>query len=126
MNNPHVIGRQVPSGTARRRTRALCGTALVVTLLVGGVAQSGVGRAASNVFASTSGTPAAADPTVSKRRVDLATPMFSDPTSITNPLFPVGDLAQVLQLGSDKDGSLRHEITLLPATRPSSGRDKRS
>jgi hypothetical protein len=50
------------------------------------------------------------------RRVDLARPTFSQPADITNPLFPIGHLASVLQLGTDADGSLRQEVTLLPQT----------
>ncbi len=50
-------------------------------------------------------------------RVDLAAPVFSNPTAITNPLFPISDLAQVIQLGVDGDESLRVEATLLPETK---------
>lgn len=50
-------------------------------------------------------------------RVDLATPTFSDPTRIDNPLFPIGELAQVIQLGVDAGETLRTEATLLPDTR---------
>ncbi|MGI8691706.1 MAG: hypothetical protein ACR2JK_02230 [Geodermatophilaceae bacterium] len=50
-------------------------------------------------------------------RVDLEEPTFSDPTTITNPLFPINTLTQVVQIGSDADGSLRHDITLLPETK---------
>lgn len=47
-------------------------------------------------------------------RVDLATPTFSDPTNITNPLFPITALTQVIQVGTEADVVLRHEVTLLP------------
>ena len=50
-------------------------------------------------------------------RVDLAEPTFSDPTSITNPLFPISDLTQVLQLGEEAGEQLRHEVTLLDETK---------
>ncbi len=50
-------------------------------------------------------------------RVDLGEPTFSDPTSITNPLFPISELTQVVQVGSEGDVALRHEITLLPETK---------
>ena len=52
-----------------------------------------------------------------QQRVDLATPTFSHPTTITNPLFPISKLTQVVQLGAEGDTALRHEITLLPGTR---------
>jgi len=47
-------------------------------------------------------------------RIDLEMPTFSDPTTITNPLFPISDLTQVVQVGTEGDVALRHEITLLP------------
>lgn len=52
-----------------------------------------------------------------RARVDLAEPSFSDPTTITNPLFPISDLTQVIQLGTDAGEPLRVEVTLLPETR---------
>ena len=42
-------------------------------------------------------------------RVDLAEPTFSDPTSITNPLFPVTKVAQALQMGLDEGKQIRVE-----------------
>lgn len=50
-------------------------------------------------------------------RVDLAEPSFSNPTTITHPLFPISALAQVIQLGTDAGESLRVEATLLPETK---------
>jgi len=50
-------------------------------------------------------------------RVDLEVPTFSDPTNITNPLFPISGLTQVVQVGSDADGTLRQEVTLLAETK---------
>ena len=50
-------------------------------------------------------------------RVDLATPRFSHPTPITNPLFPISELTQVIQLGEEANQPLRVEVTLLPETR---------
>jgi hypothetical protein len=50
-------------------------------------------------------------------RVDLAKPSFSDPTSITNPLFPVSDQKSVLMLGRVDGKAFRTEVTLLPDTR---------
>ena len=51
------------------------------------------------------------------REVDTEPPVFSNPTEITNPLFPISDLAQVIQLGNEAGDTLRVEITLLPETR---------
>ena len=49
-------------------------------------------------------------------RVDLAMPSFSDPTKVTNPLFPIGTLNAVI-LGEVDGEPLRIETTLLPRTR---------
>jgi len=51
------------------------------------------------------------------RRVDLAPPSFSDPTRITNPLNPIGELRSALLLGHVEGRRLRVETTLLPGTR---------
>ena len=53
----------------------------------------------------------------STERVDLAVPRFSNPTEITNPLFPVSDQASVLLLGHVDGKPFRTEVTLLPNTR---------
>ncbi len=50
-------------------------------------------------------------------RVDLAMPRFSDPTNITNPLFPVAEQGSVLLLGEVDGKAFRTEVTLLPETR---------
>ena len=50
-------------------------------------------------------------------RVDLGQPSFSNPTNVTNPLFPISQLARVLLLGSVDGLPLRVETTLLPYTR---------
>jgi hypothetical protein len=49
-------------------------------------------------------------------RVDLYEPSFSDPTQVTNPLFPIGKLDRVLLLGSVDGLPLRVETTLLEGT----------
>ena len=49
--------------------------------------------------------------------VDPAAPRFSNPRAITNPLFPVSGLTQVVQIGSAGGERLRFETTLLPETR---------
>lgn len=50
-------------------------------------------------------------------RVDLARPSFSDPTSVTNPLFPASKQESVLLLGKVDGQPFRTEVTLLPETR---------
>jgi hypothetical protein len=49
-------------------------------------------------------------------RVDLTMPTFSDPTNITNPLFPVSLQESVLMLGHVEGKPFRTEVTLLPET----------
>jgi hypothetical protein len=50
-------------------------------------------------------------------RVDLAMPTFSNPTEVTNPLFPVSRQKSVLLLGHVDGKPFRTEVTLLPETR---------
>jgi len=52
-----------------------------------------------------------------RARVDLDKPVFSNPTDITNPLFPVSNQARVLLLGHVDGLPLRIEVTLLANTR---------
>jgi hypothetical protein len=49
-------------------------------------------------------------------RVDLEMPTFSDPTNVTNPLFPVSLQDSVLMLGHVDGKPFRTEVTLLPET----------
>ena len=51
------------------------------------------------------------------RRVDLALPTFTDPTAITNPLFPVSSQESVVLAGEVDGEPFRTEVTLLPQTR---------
>lgn len=50
-------------------------------------------------------------------RVDLSTPTFSNPTDISNPLFPVSTLHSVVFLGLSDGEPFRTEVTLLGGTR---------
>jgi hypothetical protein len=50
-------------------------------------------------------------------RVDMAMPTFSDPTNVTNPLFPASRQRSVLLLGQVDGQPFRTEVTLLPETR---------
>jgi hypothetical protein len=51
------------------------------------------------------------------RRVDLDTPTFSDPTRITNPLFPISKLRSAILAGKVGGKSFKTETTLLPDIR---------
>ncbi|MBB5791872.1 hypothetical protein [Jiangella mangrovi] len=59
------------------------------------------------------------------RRVDTATPSFTDPAAVTNPLFPVPPGGQVIQLGQEEGEPLRVEVTTLPRTRTVTWADQR-
>jgi hypothetical protein len=50
------------------------------------------------------------------QRVDLRRPTFSNPTAITNPLFPISRLHSVVLLGHVNRKPFRTETTLLPGT----------
>ncbi|MGH9991879.1 MAG: hypothetical protein ACREAZ_04450 [Nitrososphaera sp.] len=51
------------------------------------------------------------------QRVDLVMPTFSNPTYITNPLFPISNLHSAILLGNVEGEPFRTETTLLPDTR---------
>lgn len=51
-----------------------------------------------------------------EQRVDVGRPVFSNPTQITNPLFPISELASVVLLGEVDGMPFRAETTLLPET----------
>jgi hypothetical protein len=50
-------------------------------------------------------------------RVDVVAPTFSDPTNITNPLFPIKDLHSAVLSGTVDGQTFHTETTLLPETR---------
>ncbi|WP_367323382.1 hypothetical protein [Streptomyces sp. HUAS ZL42] len=50
-------------------------------------------------------------------RVDLAKPVFTHPTRITNPLHPTARVTQTIYGGQTDDEPFRSEVSLLPGTR---------
>lgn len=58
-------------------------------------------------------------------RVDLAVPSFTDPTSITNPLFPIEPEGSAVLLGTVDDQPFRAEVTVLPDTQLITWGDRR-
>jgi hypothetical protein len=94
-----------------RRASGLIGTGLAFALLAGACDGTAGPSTGPTTSASPTGAPSDAG------RVDLGQPTFSDPTSITNPLFPISQVDQVIQLGEEAGESLRIEVTLLPDTR---------
>jgi hypothetical protein len=73
--------------------------------------------ASSSSATSSCGTESGSGCAPESKRVDLATPAFSDPTNVTNPLFPVSNQESVLLLGRVDGKAFRTEVTLLPETR---------
>ena len=51
------------------------------------------------------------------RRADLVAPPFSNPTAVTNPLFPIAALRSAILNGKADGSPLKIETTLLPDTR---------
>ena len=82
--------------------------ATTVDARAGGVGAGGICRG-------DDGTPLPIAPRAA--RIDLDKPTFSNPTDITNPLFPVSSQARVLLLGHADGLPLRIEVTLLANTR---------
>ncbi|MDQ5874737.1 MAG: hypothetical protein M3526_05085 [Actinomycetota bacterium] len=109
-----------------RRTETLAGCALAAVLLVGAVATTAAGRGGSS-SSTPIPQPSAAQlkaaelydlPLAPKSaRVDLTAQPFSNPTDVTNPLFPISELHSVLLNGKVDGKPFRTETTLLPDTR---------
>jgi hypothetical protein len=111
---------------AQHRTLILV-LGVLATLLAacGGTATSPDPTTAPATAAPTSAAPAATlDPALEglpvapdSARVDLTAPVFSNPTQVTNPLFPVGVLQRTILLGTVDGLPFRAETTLLPTTK---------
>ena len=81
----------------------------------GSVKGSGSGEASRTI--SQPAVPSRIPVAPESERVDLTMPTFSDPTNVTNPLFPVSLQESVLMLGHVDGKPFRTEVTLLPETR---------
>jgi hypothetical protein len=86
---------------------------------------AGVGSAESTDVAGEGGSKSIPQPVIpadlpvapESKRVDLRVPSFSDPTNVTNPLFPVSRQDSVLMVGHVDGKPFRTEVTLLPEIR---------
>src|SRR3989304_670506 len=94
----------------------LAGAALAVQLASCG-GTGGKNTPAPSPSAQECGTESGEGCAPDSERVDLAQPSFSDPTNITNPLFPVSQQHSVLLLGTVDGKPFRSEVTLLPDTK---------
>jgi hypothetical protein len=110
----------------RRRTAARLAIGLLLALTAAACDAGSRPAGSAGPTATTSTTPACVkneqgtgclSTAPESRRIDLASPTFSRPTEITNPLFPVSQVSQSLQLGTVDGEPFRAEITLLPGTK---------
>jgi hypothetical protein len=117
--DPQLSGHSNP-----RLTTAVLTAALAAALVAGACTGDATSPAPSSPVSKTTRSQIIPQPEVSglsvapaTDRVDLRVPTFSDPTDITNTLFPVSSQASVLLLGTVDDQPFRTEVTLLPDTR---------
>jgi len=87
------------------------------SVLAGGLAAALLAGGFAKVVAADAASPPVTCDAPSRDRVDLGKPSFSNPTTITNPLFPRGDSGQSIELGAEAGEKLRFEVTYLPDTR---------
>jgi hypothetical protein len=105
----------------------MVGLGLAAALALGACGDKhGPSRSASATTAAASSTKLPVTPcgtndgrgcTPASARVDLDRPSFSNPTRITNPLFPISRLHSALLLGHVDGKPFRTETTLLPGSR---------
>lgn len=98
--------------TAKRTIAA----ALAGAVLAAGVSVTGTAIAAPS-DPTECGTNSGRGCAPASARVDLGQPTFSNPTEITNPLFPISRLHSAVLLGHVDGKPFRTETTLLPGTR---------
>ena len=119
----HREPRQHTSGARRRPASVLAGIGMIAALILAACSDAAAPAAPATKpavvgkpdgSAPDSGAP---DSTTPSRRVDLAEPTFSNPTAITNPLFPKSKIPQTVALGAEGPEQLRFEATQLPQTR---------
>ncbi|MGH3115653.1 MAG: hypothetical protein ACRDQ2_00770 [Gaiellales bacterium] len=103
----------------RNRAFALAAGLASLTLVGAGCSSGGGSESAAAPRGKSIDQPVVKDLRVAPAsdRVDLASPAFSDPTNVTNPLFPVSKQQSVLLLGRVDGKPFRTEVTLLPETR---------
>jgi hypothetical protein len=123
-------------GAFRRHSPAVVVTGLAVALFTGACtggrtpSSSTSATPASSASAPAAGPASIPQPLVAKlsaltrrrlapdsRRVDLVFPTFSNPTEVTNPLFPVAELHSGILVGEVHGQLLKVEITPLPQTK---------
>lgn len=107
----------------RRRAASLLGIGLATALVGGGCGgDTDAGSSTTTVPQPTQAQLAASGlaklPLAPEgERVDIVAPTFSDPTNVTNPLFPISDLHSAILNGRVEGKPFHTETTLLPETR---------
>ena len=115
-------------GRRRVASRLVLGIGLATALVAGGCAGGGQERTGDagtanliltgqSLGATECGTYSGTGCAPDSQRVDLTRPSFSNPTKVTNPLFPIGRLPSVVLVGQVDGEPFRSETTLLPETR---------
>ena len=104
------------SKTVTRNT--LAGTLAVATIIGAGMGAAQVASAHDRITDAQSdcGTYSGEGCAPLESRIDLEPPQFSNPTEITNPLFPISALDSVVLTGEVDGLPFRAETTLLPYT----------
>ena len=120
----HQQGRTPRPGSNRWPGAAVLSVGLVVALVTSACGGSGGSSSSTQSTAATMPVgPSCIQPDSGKgclpvapanKRVDLTSPKFSDPTSVTNPLHPTSKIAQVIYGGQVDGKPFRTEFTLLP------------
>ena len=94
--------------------RLFAASALAITIVLGGCGIASAENAMKAIPQPDVGTLGVAPDSA---RVDLKLPNFSNPTNVTNPLFPVSKQESILLAGTVDNKPFRTEVTLMPYTR---------
>ncbi|MFY9263850.1 MAG: hypothetical protein WAO61_00240 [Solirubrobacterales bacterium] len=122
MFDPHTVRSSKTCRSWRRSTTASLTAVLAAVIVVGGCGADSsstapIENASAERAATECGTYNGRGCAPAAERVDLEPPKFSNPTEITNPLFPIGKLKSAVLLGRVDGQSFRTETTLLPDTK---------
>ena len=114
-------------GRARAITAAAIGAGALIAISAGAATPAPADVACGKSTATTVPQPSQAQMTAAglgklpvasqDKRVDLVAPPFSNPTNVTNPLFPISKLESVVLNGKVDGKAFRTETTLVPETR---------
>jgi hypothetical protein len=122
-----VVENDARMARARARAIELSALGIIAAVLLGGCDGGGSDTSASSRSATTIPQPTHAQLAAANlaklplapesERVDIVAPTFSNPTEITNPLFPISDLHSAVLSGRVDGKAFHTETTLLPQTR---------